>query len=68
VYVASTKPLFAWDCLQDSPSLSTIKHFLVSIPDARLLEGYGGIAVADAMTAPYLLPGESFYCGSPCGT
>ena len=39
MYVAVTKPLFAWDCLQDSPSLGVIKQFLVSIPDARLLEG-----------------------------
>jgi len=28
VYVARTKPLFAWDCLQDSPSLDTIRQFL----------------------------------------
>jgi len=33
-----TKPLFAWDCLQDSPSLATIKEFLASVPDAKLLE------------------------------
>jgi hypothetical protein len=39
VYVAITKPLFAWDCLQDSPSLGTIRQFLRSIPDAKLLEG-----------------------------
>ena len=39
MYVAVTKPLFAWDCLQDSPRLGVIKQFLVSIPDARLLEG-----------------------------
>jgi len=39
VYVARTKPLFAWDCLQDSPSLDTIRQFLRCIPDAKLLEG-----------------------------
>jgi hypothetical protein len=39
MYIAMTKPLFAWDCLEDSPSLATIKKFLVSIPDAKLLEG-----------------------------
>jgi hypothetical protein len=39
MYVAITKPLFAWDCLQDSPSLATIKQFLTSIPDAKLLDG-----------------------------
>jgi hypothetical protein len=39
VYVAMSKPLFAWDCLQDSPSLGVIKQFLASIPDGRLLQG-----------------------------
>jgi len=39
MYITATKPLFAWDCLEDSPSLSTIKKLLASIPDARLLEG-----------------------------
>ena len=39
MYVAMTKPLFAWDCLQDSPSLGTIRQFLRSIHDAKLLEG-----------------------------
>src|ERR1051326_3546173 len=33
------KPLFAWDCLEDSPSLKTIRDFLASIPDAKLLDG-----------------------------
>jgi len=37
MHIALTKPLFAWDCLQDSPSLATVKEFLASIPDARLL-------------------------------
>ena len=37
--VAMAKPLFPWDCLEDSPSLGTIKKFLASIPDAKLLEG-----------------------------
>jgi len=35
--IAITKPLFAWDCLDDSPNLKTIKQFLGSIPDAELL-------------------------------
>jgi hypothetical protein len=34
-----SKPLFAWDCLEDSPSLKTIRDFLAAIPDGRLLEG-----------------------------
>lgn len=33
-----TKPLFAWDCLEDSPSLSTIRKLLEAVPDAKLLE------------------------------
>jgi len=36
--IALTKPLFAWECLEDSPSLATVRAFLVSVPDTRLLE------------------------------
>ena len=32
------KPLFAWDALEDSPSLQTVRQFLASIPDERLLD------------------------------
>jgi hypothetical protein len=32
-----TKPLFAWDCLEDSPSLQTIKDLLAAVPDGKLL-------------------------------
>lgn len=39
MYIALSKPLFAWDCLEDSPSLAAIKQFLVSVPDAKLLAG-----------------------------
>ena len=39
MYITATKPLFAWDCLQDSPSLGTIRRFLEAVDDARLLEG-----------------------------
>jgi hypothetical protein len=38
MHIAVTKPLFAWDCLEDSPSLATVKAFLAAVPDARLLE------------------------------
>lgn len=31
------KPLFAWDCLEDSPTLKTIKQLLEVIPDEDLL-------------------------------
>ena len=32
-----TRPLFAWDCLEDSPSLRTVRDFLDALPDAKLL-------------------------------
>ncbi len=35
--IQSTKPLFAWDCLEDSPSLSTVRQLLAAIPDDKLL-------------------------------
>jgi len=37
--ISQTKPLFAWDCLEDSPSLKTVREFLAAIPDGPLLEG-----------------------------
>jgi hypothetical protein len=36
--IAQTKPLFAWDCLEDSPSLKTIRDLLAALPDGALLE------------------------------
>jgi hypothetical protein len=36
--IAQTKPLFAWDCLEDSPSLKTIRDLLATLPDGALLE------------------------------
>ena len=39
IRLAVTKPLFAWDCLEDSPSLSTIPQLLAALPDERLLQG-----------------------------
>lgn len=35
--VPITKPLFAWDCLDDSPDLKTVREFLALVPDAKLL-------------------------------
>jgi hypothetical protein len=35
--IRSAKPLFAWDSLEDSPSLKTIKDLLAAIPDGKLL-------------------------------
>ena len=36
--IAITKPLFAWDALEDSPSLKSIRLLLEAIPDHALLE------------------------------
>ena len=36
--IESTKPLFAWDSLEDSPTLKTIKQLLEIIPDDALLD------------------------------
>jgi hypothetical protein len=36
--IAITKPLFAWDALEDSPSLNSIRILLEAIPDHALLE------------------------------
>ncbi len=35
--IYAAKPLFAWDCLEDSPSLHTIKELLAALPDGKLL-------------------------------
>ena len=36
--IHAAKPLFAWDSLEDSPSLHTIKDLLAALPDAKLLD------------------------------
>jgi len=36
--IPPAKPLFAWDELEDSPSLHTIKQLLDALPDAKLLD------------------------------
>jgi hypothetical protein len=36
--IHEAKPLFAWDCLEDSPSLQTIKDLLAALPDGKLLD------------------------------
>jgi Transposase DDE domain/Transposase domain (DUF772) len=35
--IHAPKPLFAWDCLEDNPSLQTIKDLLAALPDGKLL-------------------------------
>ncbi|MBV9852497.1 MAG: transposase [Armatimonadetes bacterium] len=37
--IHATKELFAWDALEDSPSLRTIRDALAAIPDGPLLDG-----------------------------
>ena len=37
--IQTQKRLFAWDCLEDHPTLLTIKELLEIIPDGKLLEG-----------------------------
>ena len=39
MHIALTKPLFAWDCLEDSPSLGTVRALLTTVPDAQPLDG-----------------------------
>lgn len=36
--IAWTARLFAWDALEDSPSLKTAREFVASVPDGKLLE------------------------------
>lgn len=36
--IPAARPLFAWDCLEDSPSLQTIRQFLQALPDGELLD------------------------------
>lgn len=39
MHVAITKPLFAWDALEDSPALRSVRLLLEAIPDHALLQG-----------------------------
>lgn len=34
-----TKPLFAWDALEDTPALRTIRSFFETLPDEKVLAG-----------------------------
>jgi hypothetical protein len=36
--IPAARPLFAWDELEDSPSLRTVKQLLEALPDAKLLD------------------------------
>ncbi len=37
--IYTTQPLFAWEVLEDSPSIQTLRVFLTAIPDGQLLGG-----------------------------
>jgi len=36
--IAASRPLFAWECLEDSPSLRSVRDLLELLPDGQLLE------------------------------
>ena len=36
--ITTTQPLFAWEALEDSPTLQTLREFLAAIPNAKLLD------------------------------
>jgi hypothetical protein len=36
--VHAAQPLFAWACLEDSPSLQTLRDLLATLPDGKLLQ------------------------------
>ena len=67
--IHSAKPLFAWDCLEDSPSLQTIKDLLAALPDGKLLNSLRVARGKGRNDYPVSwCSGEWSCCGSPCGT
>jgi len=38
MFIQASRPLFAWDCLEDNPSLVTLRRLLAAIHDGELLE------------------------------
>ena len=38
MFVHVTQPLFAWEALEDNPSLKSIKALVDAIPDGKLIE------------------------------
>src|SRR3954449_10638054 len=39
MHIHAAQPLFAWGCLDDCPTLGTIREFLATVPDQELLAG-----------------------------
>ena len=35
IRITTTQPLFAWEALDDSPNLQTLREFLAAVTDAR---------------------------------
>ena len=67
--IHAAKPLFAWDCLEDSPSLQTIKELLAALPDGKLLDSLRTRPRQGTQRLPgRMCSGASSSCGSPCGT
>ena len=66
--IHAAKPLFAWDCLEDSPSLQTIKDLLAALPDAKLLDSLRTARGKGRNDYPVtVLWGVDRACGSPRG-
>jgi hypothetical protein len=38
--IHAANPRFAWDCIEDSPSLRTIRELLATLPDGKLLQWF----------------------------
>ena len=39
MHIHAAQPLFAWGCLDDCPTLVTLRDFLDTVPDQQLLDG-----------------------------
>ena len=51
--IHAAKPLFAWDCLEDNPSLQTIKDLLAALPEESfdiIISNPPYVSLADAPT------------------
>ena len=46
MHIHAAQPLFAWGCLDDCPTLVTIRDFLDTVPDQELLAGLRAARVA----------------------
>jgi hypothetical protein len=58
--IAITKPLFAWNCLDGSPDLKTIRELLALIPDWLLLTALSDACGSKTQVVRLTLGAESF--------